>query len=692
MNLKHTLILAILLLCASNVKAQDSLSMNKKHVITTKHSPEKSAYYSYAIYYAFEGRVYNSKGFTINAFYGDIDTISMNPAGRSCAVIYTIRSKKCLEIVGVLDQKNVIHEFKNKEKKLYCAMTYSPDAKTFAVANKDYEIEFYNTRDYTLEKSIVFDGFECELMKISSNNYFLVASSGKEMKIYNIDGNTMRKEITFDGNINDFEFSADDNTLAVLTDDGILTTYDTKTFVMLQRYENMGIALRCKFHPDGKYMFVVDDTDRIMAINLINSEQRSYYNSDYSSIKSIDFISGNTGGEILLYNNDYQYVFQETGNLTPFFGKLLKDELNDKMDTWLKKMDDETLDQYNERVNDDNRMDQIKLYENEIATRMAGDLVERSEVKTGEYNLGSNVLELDFNTMPPIYLELPVEDVEDFMDTGNLEFRNAMYGVTEDDGFELIYADVYNAKTNKTYVYDNLERKPLTMLKDDSEFVSIELIQQSQMDEIVLEQIKEEVMESAKNENIISDHTNIQVSTKMVAATDANGNNITNYQIDYEYNVDAEYSAMEDFKPGKFKTDESHAAIAMMDIVKKSLETTFAKYIQEGKKVQIKISGNADALPINGMIRYDGVYGEFKDEPVYKNGQISAITVNKSQGIRENEQLAFLRAYGVKVLLEKSAPEITVMDCDYNYYIEVLKEEGGEFRRIKLELIFVDAI
>ena len=67
-------------------------------------------------------------------------------------------------------------------------------------------------------------------------------------------------------------------------------------------------------------------------------------------------------------------------------------------------MPGETLEEYNLRVNDETRAQQMRLFEQEIATRMADNLVEKSEVTLGNYNPNSNMLAVDFNTMPTIYL------------------------------------------------------------------------------------------------------------------------------------------------------------------------------------------------------------------------------------------------------------------------------------------------
>lgn len=125
--------------------------------------------------------------------------------------------------------------------------------------------------------------------------------------------------------------------------------------------------------------------------------------------------------------------------------------------------------------------------------------------------------------------------------------------------------------------------------------------------------------------------------------------------------------------------------------MKNSFRKDFAQYVHAGKKLRVKITGMADASPINGKITYDGCYGEYTNEPVYKDNDLSNITVTKESGVTQNDQLAFLRAVGVKDYILKNIPAFSEMNSDYNYYIEVTKEKGSEYRRISVAFTFVDA-
>lgn len=394
----------------------------------------------------------------------------------------------------------------------------------------------------------------------------------------------------------------------------------------------------------------------------------------------------------LAYNTSKSLVFTPVGFLTPNRQERLKDELNRRMDDWMERMEGESLDDYNARMNEESRLRQMRLFEADIATGMAGNILSASEIKTGNYNAEMSMLTLDFDNMASIYLTVPLNELETFMDVNDLEFVNTKYGLNEKDEFEIVYTEVINKRTGKTYIFDNTERKSLAFLEADDNFVPFEQLQGAKMEQLLLEEIKNNIMQEAQDQNFISDHTKIDVRTKVINTTDASGKNIYNYDVEVSYTVDEEYSATDDFAPGRFKCEESNAALAMLAIVKEALTGDFSKYMVEGKQVKVQITGMADALPFRRTVAYDGCYGDFDQEPVYKNDELSNITVTEATGISENEQLAYLRAMGVKDYLDRNIPAFGKMRTTFDTYIEVSQNKGGAYRRIGVKLTFVDAL
>ena len=232
----------------------------------------------------------------------------------------------------------------------------------------------------------------------------------------------------------------------------------------------------------------------------------------------------------------------------------------------------------------------------------------------------------------------------------------------------------------------------LTALEADENFVPLEIMQQATREEAQLAEIKEQVIEEKKQDKLITDNTQINVKTEVIPGVDANGKKILNYKVGYQYEViNKEFSAKEDFPSGGYNIERSNAAMSLMKIIKNAFEGDFAKYLSEGKQVKVIITGSADAAPIRGRLAYDGRYGEFVDEPYYKDGNLDNITVTKAGGITQNEQLALMRAAGVKTYIEKNVTTLGNTKNEYEYHVEVAKERGGEFRKINVEFVIMDA-
>jgi hypothetical protein len=674
-------------MCFPAVFAQVGAEASDQYVYPQKVSPKGMDNYLFSTYYYHEKKTYNLRNLQLSAASGPVTSLKINPSGTSFLMLSQKGKSTQAAVYDLWKANRPLHEF--KEVKDATAVAYTPDAKQILLATPD-ELLFFDARLYKAVSKMEMP-FAATRLVVSSNGYYLAAAGGNRLTVWNLEQKSIRKEFEFDTSVNDMDFADDNSTFAILTADGLLATYDTRNFLIQQSFDAMGNATGCSFHPEGKYLSVVTGNSRIALLNLMDDQDRTYVDNAQGGITDVRFVRDGKKQIFLVYNTAGSITYKLMSTLAPNYTKLLADELNERMNDWMKMMPGETLDAYNLRVNDETRAKQMQLFEQEIATRMADNLVQMSEVTLGNYNPESNMLAVNFNTIPTIYLNVPAGEVNDFMNPGDLEFRNAKYGLTKHDKFELIYADIYNKVSGKTYVFDNLDRQSLDYLKSDDNFVPLNLIQQSNMEEMKLQEIKEKVVDLAKQQQVISDHTQIAVDARIVTDQNADGKQIMNYKIDFAYEVEEGFSAQEDFAPGKYKNEDSGAAQAMLTIIKTAFDNDFAQYVKPGKKLRISITGMADALPINGKIAYDGSYGEFVDEPVYKNDDLSTITITRKEGITQNEQLAFLRATGVKEYISKNIPALSQMATDYRHNIEVTDRKGGEYRRITVEFIFVDA-
>lgn len=646
----------------------------------------------------------------------DIDETVFNPTGSSIAIrqgkkeitIYSFRErdKKMFELKekrkGLKDRENLpfiltgekgekLMKAASKGDIIPLAMCYAPDARHFIVSNSLGEIIIYDTKEYIPQAYIQSD-VASTLLTMSSNNYFIAAAAEKKLDIWNFPTKALRKSIMMSGKITGFDFSADAAYLAVTTDNKRLTVFDTRTWEEFTTFNYEGNEIASpSFHPEGKYVSVVVDKKNIVIHNLRNGKIEQTLTAPDIVSKSTFIIDKQKSDIFMLSNRRNSMVFWDANGLNPFYGKVLEESVMKKMNEWIKMGEGESMEEYGIRVNDETRLKQQQLFAQEVATELAGDRLSMEDPFIGDYDTESGMLNIGFKSMPSISLEVPEDEVANLKDSKNLKFENTIYVLNDADEFEIAYMEVRDEISNKVYIFDNIGRlKMLAMEEED--FVPLEIMQQISQEEVQLKEIKEQVVAENKEEQLISDNTQIDVKAEVVPSVDANGNKILNYKVGYQYEViNKAFSANEDFPSGGYNIEKSNAAMSLMKIIKNAFEGDFSKYLSEGKQVKVIITGSADASPIRGRIAYNGQYGDFINEPYYKDGNLDNITVTKASGITSNEQLALMRAAGVKEYLEKSVDTLGNTQNEYEYHVEVAKERGGEFRKINVEFIIIDA-
>lgn len=633
--------------------------------------------------------IQNTLGIELISSKDSIQRMALNPTGINVAVVKKDKKGKYyLETLSTDGEEEKLMSFDVKKYGKPYAAAYTPDARQLAVATETGTYLF-ETKKFKLSGEL--PAFTChpDLLVFSPNAYFLAAAGDKKVEVMNFEEKTMRRTLSPGEKVTDVVFSKSSEDMAVLTDDGMVEIYDTRTFNVKLMIEDLDNGYACDFNFDGKYLAIAADNDKVTVVNLLKPEDRIIMEVPDATVSDVLFIVDAMDNPVLAAATN-SGIRARRLQLEPYYAKLVSDEVDMKMSEWLKKMPNETMEEYQLRVNDETRAKQRRLFEDEISTRLAGNLTAMSTVSLGQYDAENEVLAVNFDNMPTIFLPMPREDLGGINSASDLTISEQQYGLLGDDSFELIYAKFTNNKTGAEYIYDNINRRPMNFMNNDN-VVSIELVQQQMMEEIRLEELKEQVMQEAKKDNIISDHTQIAVNSEVIPEYDANGNKILNYNVNFTYQVDPEFSAQEDFAPGKYRAEQSGAASSMLNIVKNAFEGDFANYVKAGKRLNVKISGTADSSPIRNTIAYDGAYGDIENEPIYQDNKMSAITVTQKDGIKSNEQLAFLRAYGVKEFLDNNVDGIKDMDARYTYNIGVSEGKGSEFRRITIEFTFVDA-
>ena len=688
---KYLLAGALFASCCTMLYAQEqtqSANTPMRHVYKLKYVPAGMDNYQFAFFYYNGSKVYNLRNFMV-ASVKPIKQLGVNPADGTYSVIEEGKKSNSLRMFDSWQENAQLRKF-DCFKYSPQAFCYSSDARNVFVYGSDGQIHVFNMKE-NFETAAYACAVAANRMKVSPNGYFLAVAGGNEVEVMAVESRTRRALCRMEGKVNDVDFSADGKWMAVLADNGVCKIYDTRTFELVHTYDAMGIAALCAFHPESKYLAVVTGEKRIALINLLNNSDRRYMDVSAEGVKTLKFLRDTQDILYVVYNTASSLELEPIIPLSPNRQARLREELDSRMAEWVKRMDGESLEDYNARVNEDTRMKQLLLFETEIATGMAEASLDELTPKVGNYNADMGMLTIELDNMSNIYLSVPSNELEDFMEEGVLKMTNSRYCLNEADEFELVYTEVVNTRTGKKYVFDNTERKSLAYLENDDNFVPLSQLQLSQMEENRLEEIRNDIMEAAKNQNVITDHTHIDVKTRVLKETDATGRRVTNYEIGVSYTVDADFSSRDDYPSGHFKCEESNAAKAMLAVMKKALENDMAKYVVAGKTLKVHITGMADATPFVNTVSYDGSYGDYEREPVTKDGNLSAVTVTRETGISENDQLAFLRAMGVKHYMMENIPSLQTMDTRYDASVNVSDKAGSEYRRIGVTLTFVDA-
>ena len=129
-------------------------------------------------------------------------------------------------------------------------------------------------------------------------------------------------------------------------------------------------------------------------------------------------------------------------------------DVDQRMDVWMKRLKGESQADYRARTTGEAAEVQRMEYTKLVSTDMAGNRA-NTHVSNIRYNPGAQKLGVEFTDMPSISLNVPASEVQDFNPNSGLKFTNTVYNLNPGDKFEVLYTDVLNPVTGKTYTYVN---------------------------------------------------------------------------------------------------------------------------------------------------------------------------------------------------------------------------------------------
>lgn len=636
--------------------------------------------------YNIDNMLYNLKIHNIRG-----NRLIANPTGASIAVLSGNGTK--ISIISNRNRNEQISRIKSGP--IITSASYSPGANELLTADTHGNITTYSTDGYTVANSF-YTGTVYSSIAVSPNYYYIAAASGNELDIWDVHTGELRKKLYFKGGINYLTFSPDSKEIAVCCDSTGLMTIDVLRYFRTPVSHISENVLQASYHPQGKYIAYAK-ADSVIVYNLINKKS-VYCIKTGKDAEAIDLRfrrNGTTGRITLTYISDYRFSYWDMTSLPPLYMSMVSEEADKLMADWVRQMDGESMEEYRIRVTDDNAARQRAMLLDQAATAIAARSIKLENPFIAEqHDSGNHTIDIKFKELNPIRIEVPEEEFDEIR-TGDLLFENPVYTLDGNDEFQLVYLEVINRTTDKTYIFDRrsyiIEEVEFDEEEESLDFIPVAMIQAANMEMEALQMQTQQIMEEKRQENVITDKTEITISSEIQSDVDADGNKIYNYLLGYRYDVSEGFSYQEDFGPGKFMVTESNAALTMLEAIRSALAGDMGRYLEDAAAVDITITGTADAIPV-GRIPYDGSLGEFRETPYYAYDELASMTVTDESDIRDNEQLAFIRAAGVKKWLETEVEQLrTHRDkCSYHYRTEVSNVRGGEFRRIIVQIRFRD--
>lgn len=202
----------------------------------------------------------------------------------------------------------------------------------------------------------------------------------------------------------------------------------------------------------------------------------------------------------------------------------------------------------------------------------------------------------------------------------------------------------------------------------------------------------EQWLTALPNHQKLYDESFISVQADLVDTMFADGLMRLDLVYRLSYNCKHLEGYTDDYPLGTFDVDSSNSCRAICSLTSQFLHGPLAEHLKEGQEVEITISSSADGTEFTSAVGYDGRYGEFRYCPVVFNGERLRISVDRSTDIRNNCQLAYLRAQAVRANLEEQNPSLQHTRNNYRYVTQSYKDSLNThyYRRSAIEIRIID--
>ncbi|MEQ9303767.1 MAG: hypothetical protein RJQ14_07615, partial [Marinoscillum sp.] len=211
-----------------------------------------------------------------------------------------------------------------------------------------------------------------------------------------------------------------------------------------------------------------------------------------------------------------------------------------------------------------------------------------------------------------------------------------------------------------------------------------------------------EYFNTLKQDHLLDKSVHPKVEMKIVENIAIDGLPAYDLHTSFTYNIIGSSDRIDfeliNYRSGKYLLDDSKAALATAMILKETITKYLHQYFEPGSIVKIKIVGTADSLPILSGIKLNHPYNMKNLESYWVTKKHSDTTESKSiatfntenQLIFSNENLAFLRAFGIHHFIEHEIDHLRATRNEYQHEVLIEDGVGGSYRRVLVEVLVED--
>lgn len=207
-----------------------------------------------------------------------------------------------------------------------------------------------------------------------------------------------------------------------------------------------------------------------------------------------------------------------------------------------------------------------------------------------------------------------------------------------------------------------------------------------------MQRTAESLLAALPNNEKLYDESYISVVAELIDTVYADGSLHLDLLYRLSYNCRHLEGWTDDYPLGAFDVDSSNSCRAICHLTKRFVESTLKDVATAGREVDITISSSADGTEFLTKMAYDGRYGDFRYCPTIFNGERVRISVDRTTGIYNNCQLAYLRTQSVKAYLEENIEALRKTRNNYRFITQSYKDSINThyYRRSSIELRFYD--